>query len=82
MTATPDYTVGNVEFATQTLLEATTTDQRFALIEGIAESLTRRLLQENPYIGIHELSNLVKQFIEAVRQRVDEGEQRLREEWY
>jgi hypothetical protein len=70
----------NIEFAAQELLEVPT-DERVAKLEKIARSHTRWLLQDNPGVGIHEVSSRVNQFMIAVRRRVDEEERRLREEW-
>jgi hypothetical protein len=70
----------SVEFAGQELLEAPT-GERLAILERFAKSLTRWLLQDNPGVGIHEVSNRVNQFMVAVRRRVDEEERRLQEEW-
>jgi hypothetical protein len=60
----------NVEFALQELLEAPA-DQRPAMLEGIAKALTRRLLQDNPGIGIQEVSERVTAFVSAVRARLN-----------
>jgi hypothetical protein len=65
MTA-PDKMPENIEFAAKELLEAPS-DQRPALLEGIAKALTRRLLQDNPGINIREVSERVTIFIKAVR---------------
>jgi hypothetical protein len=51
------------------LLEARN-DQRPAMLESIAKALTRRLLQDKPGIGIHEVSGRVAGFIKAVQWRV------------
>jgi hypothetical protein len=53
MPKAPDSIPANIEFAAQEPLEAPA-DQRSAMLEGIAKALTRRLLQDNPSIGIHE----------------------------
>jgi hypothetical protein len=50
----PDQIPDNIDFAAQELLEAPA-DQRPAMLENIAKALTRRLLQDNPGIGIHEV---------------------------
>jgi len=46
-------------------------DERPAMLERIAKALTRRLLQDNPGIGIHEVSRRVTAFINAVRYRLE-----------
>ena len=69
----------SIEFTVQDLVEAPT-DQRLAMLERTAKSLTRWLLKDNPGVGIHEVSNRVNQFIIAVKSRVDQEETRLREE--
>lgn len=53
----------------QELLEAPI-DKRSAMLENIAKVLTRRLLQDNPRIGIREVSEPVSAFVNAVRSRV------------
>jgi hypothetical protein len=55
MATAPDKIPDNIEIAAKELLEAPT-DQRPAMLEGIARALTRRLLQDNPGIGIREIS--------------------------
>ena len=60
----------NIDFAAAELLEAPA-DQRPAMLEQIAKALTRRLLQENPGIGIHDVSERVTRFVEAVRKRLE-----------
>jgi hypothetical protein len=70
----------SVEFAAQELLEAPS-DERLAILERFAKSLTRWLLQDNPDVGIYEVSHRVRQFMVAVRRRVEEEERRLQEEW-
>jgi hypothetical protein len=67
----PDKIPGNIEFAAKELLEAPAY-QRPALLENIEKALTRRLLQDNPGIGIHEVSGRVTAFIKAVQWRVSE----------
>jgi hypothetical protein len=62
----PDKIADNIEFAAKELLEAPS-DQRPAMLEGIAKALTRRLLQDNPGIGIREVSDRVTTFTKAVR---------------
>jgi hypothetical protein len=42
-------------------------DQRLAMLMGIAKALTRRLLQDNPVIGVREVSKRVALFVDAVR---------------
>lgn len=66
----------NIEFAAQELLEVPA-DERPAMLEGTAKTLTRRLLQDNPGIGIREVSCRVTRFVNAVRQHVEDAE-RLR----
>jgi hypothetical protein len=66
----------NIEFSAQELLEVPA-DERPAMLEGTAKTLTRRLLQNNPGIGIREVSGRVTRFVNAVRQHVDDAE-RLR----
>jgi hypothetical protein len=41
------------------------------MLEGIAKALTRRLLQDNPGIGIREVSERVTAFIKAVRAHLE-----------
>jgi transcriptional regulator with XRE-family HTH domain len=60
----------NIEFAAKELLEAPG-DQRPAMLEGIAKALTRRLLQDNPGIGIRAVSERVTAFINAVRAHLE-----------
>jgi hypothetical protein len=62
----------NIEFVVRELLEAPA-DQRPAMLEQIAISLTHRLLKDNPSIGAKEISARVTQFLETVRGRVDEA---------
>lgn len=69
MPTAPDKIPDNIEFAAQELLEAPA-DQRPAMLEDIAKALTRRLLQDNPGIGIREVSGRVTAFIKAVRDRL------------
>ena len=66
-----DQIAENIDFAAQELLEAPY-DQRPAMLESIAKALTRRLLQDNPGIGIHEVSGRVTAFIKAVHWRVSQ----------
>ena len=66
----PDKIRENIDFAAQELLEAPA-EQRPVLLENIAKALTRRLLQDNPGIGIREVSQRVSAFIEAVRARIE-----------
>jgi hypothetical protein len=68
----PDKIPENIEFVVRELLEAPA-DQRPAMLEQIAISLTRRLLRDNPSIGAIEVSARVTQFLEIVRVRVDEA---------
>jgi hypothetical protein len=70
MPAAPDRISENVDFAAQELLEAQA-DQRTAILESIAKALTRLLLQDNPGIGIEEVSNRVTAFVSAVRARLE-----------
>jgi hypothetical protein len=65
----PDTIPQDIDFAAQELLEAPV-DQRPAMLEYIAKALTRRLLQDNPGIDIHEVSGRVTAFIKAVHWRV------------
>jgi hypothetical protein len=65
-----DKIPGNIEFVASELLAAPA-DQRPAMLERIAKALTSRLLAENPHIGIHELSERVTRFVEAVRARLE-----------
>ena len=65
----PDQIPDNIDFAAQELLEAPA-DQRPAMLENIAKALTRRMLQDNLSIGIHEVSGRVTAFIKAVHWRV------------
>ena len=62
----------NIEFVVREILEAPP-DERPAMLEQIAISLTRRVLRDNPGIGAIEVSTRVTQFLETVRVRVDEG---------
>jgi hypothetical protein len=66
----PDKIPENIDFAAQEVLEAPA-DQRPVLLENIAKALTRRLLQDNPGIGIRDVSQRVSAFIEAVRARIE-----------
>jgi hypothetical protein len=68
----PDKIPENIGFVVRELLEAPA-DQRPAMLEQIAISLTRRLLRDNPSIGAKEVSARVTQFLETVRVRVDEA---------
>jgi hypothetical protein len=70
MPTAPDKIPDNIEFAAKELLEAPS-DQRPAMLEGTAKALTRRLLQDNPGIGIREVSERVTAFIKAVRARLE-----------
>ena len=70
----PDQIPDNIDFAAQELLEAPA-DQRPAMLENIAKALTRRLLQDNPGIGIQEVSGRVTAFIKAVHWRVSQHSQ-------
>jgi hypothetical protein len=72
MPMVPDNIRENIEFVVRELLEAPV-DQRPAMLEQIAISLTRRLLRYNPNIGATEVSARVTQFLETVRVRVDEA---------
>jgi hypothetical protein len=65
----PDKIPENIEFVARELLEAPA-DQRPAMLEGIANALTKRLLQDNPGIGIREVSERVTSFVNAVRARL------------
>ncbi len=66
----PDEIPDNIEFVAQELLEARA-DQRPAMLEDIARTLTKRLLQDNPGIGIREVSERVTAFVSAVRARLE-----------
>jgi hypothetical protein len=70
MPTTPDKNPDNIEFAAKELLEAPR-DQRPTMLEGIAKALTRRLLQDDPGIGIRQVSERVTAFIKAVRARLE-----------
>jgi hypothetical protein len=71
----PDKILDNIDYAAQELLDAPA-DDRAAMLEGIAKVLTRRrLLQDNPGIGIHEVSGRVTAFIKAVQWRVSQHSQ-------
>jgi hypothetical protein len=69
MPRSPDKIPENIEFAAQALLDAPAAD-RSAMLEKIAKALTRRLLQDNPGIGIREVSERVTAFENAVRERL------------
>jgi hypothetical protein len=69
MPRSPDKILENIEFAAQELLDAPAAD-RSAMLEKIAKALTRRLLQDNPGIGIREVSERVTAFENAVRERL------------
>lgn len=67
----PDEIPDNIEFTTQELLEAPV-DQRAAMLKSIAKSLTRRLLRDNPGIGIRDVSGRVANFLGyGLRRRSD-----------
>jgi hypothetical protein len=70
MPTAPDQIPRNIEFAAKELLEASS-DQRPAMLEGVAKALTRRLLQDHAGIGIREVSERVTAFIKAVRARLE-----------
>jgi hypothetical protein len=61
-TRSPDKVPENIEFAVQELLEAPA-NQRAAMLEGTAKTLTRRLLKDNPGIGAREVPERVRAFI-------------------
>ena len=65
----PDKILENVDFVVKELLEAPAPD-RPAMLENIAKALTKRLLKDNPGIGIREVSERVTAFVDAVRERV------------
>ena len=65
-----DKILGNIEFVVQKLLEAPA-DQRKAMLEAIAKTLTNTLLRDNPGIGIGEVSERVTSFVKAIRSRLD-----------
>jgi hypothetical protein len=69
MPRSPDKIPENIEFAAQELLDAPAAD-RSAMLEKIAKALTKRLLQDNPGIGIREVSERVTAFVNAVRERL------------
>jgi hypothetical protein len=72
MPTAPDRIAENIDFAAQELLEAPA-DERPAMLEQIAKSLTRRLLRDNPGIGIREVSTpRVTQFVNAVRMQIED----------
>jgi hypothetical protein len=66
----PQLQTRNIQFAAQELLEAPA-DQRLAMLDGMAKALTRRLLRDNPGIGIRDVSGRVAAFIQAVRDRFE-----------
>ena len=67
----PDEIPDNIEFTAQELLEAPV-DQRAAMLKSIAKSLTRRLLRDNPGIGIRDVSGRVANFLGyGLRRRSD-----------
>lgn len=78
--STSPYTLQNIEFAAQMLLEASSVD-RPTMLDSMAKSLTEHLLREHPGIDVDQVPILVNQFVAAVRSRVDEEEARLREDW-
>jgi hypothetical protein len=71
MPIAPDKIPENIEFVVRELLEAPP-DERPAMLEQIAISLTRRVLRDNPGIGAAGVSACITRFLEAVRVRVDE----------
>jgi hypothetical protein len=79
MPGDPDKATENIEFIVQELLEVPV-DQRTEMLEQIAKSLTRRLLRDHPGIGIREVSTRVTKFMAAVRRRLSEEEERLRDD--
>ena len=58
MPSAPDKIPDNIDFAARELLEAPA-DQRAAMLEAVVKALTRRLLQDEPGIGAHEVSERV-----------------------
>ena len=66
MLRSPDKIPENIEFAAQELLDAPAAD-RSSMLENIAKALTRRLLQDNPGIGAREVSERIREFVNAVR---------------
>jgi hypothetical protein len=70
MPRSPDKIPENVDFAAQELLDAPA-DQRSAMLENIAKALARRLLQDNPGIGAREVSERVREFLNAVRALIE-----------
>ena len=69
MRSHPDN-IENAEFAARELREAPA-EQRAGMLDGIAKALTRRLLRDNPGIGIREVSKRVTAFVSAVRARLE-----------
>ena len=69
MPRSPDKIPENIEFAAQELLDALAAD-RSAMLENIAKAWTRRLLQDNPGIGIRDVAKRVTAFVNAVRKRL------------
>jgi hypothetical protein len=67
MPTAPDSITENIDFAAQELLRAPA-EQRPAMLEGIAQALTRRLLQANPGIGIREV-RAVRAALDSCRSR-------------
>ena len=67
MPRSPDKIPENIEFAAQ---EDAPAADRSAMLEKIAKALTWRLLQDNPGIGIREVSERVTAFENAVRERL------------
>jgi hypothetical protein len=67
----PDKIPDNIDFAAQELLQAPA-DQ---MLESVAKAVTRRLLQDSPGIGIHEISGRVGAFIKAVHWRISQRSQ-------
>jgi hypothetical protein len=65
----------NIEFAAQELLEVPA-DDRHAMLEGTGKTLTRRLVKDNPGIGIREVSGRVTRFLNAVRQHLEDADRR------
>jgi hypothetical protein len=72
MPTAPDEIPENIHYVAQELLEAPATD-RPALLEDIANALTKRLLQDNPGIGVRGVSRRVTAFVDAVRARLGQA---------
>ena len=71
MPKSPDQIAENIDFAAEEVAEAAA-DRREFMLEEIAKSLTRKLLQDTRRMDVHEISERVTRFVKAVRQRVEE----------